>query len=79
MIILLKYINNEGSVFTFKTNLNALRYKLVNVDVANLNAGFKDLVSETNYVLQYVACVNNDKLLLNYLHDCRVKKQTSIL
>ena len=29
------YISNEGSVFTFKTNLNAPRYRLINIDFTN--------------------------------------------
>ena len=66
------YIANNDNIFVFKTNLNAPRYKLVSIDVNNLEAGFRDVVGEKEDVLQYVSCVNNDKLLLNYLHDCKV-------
>lgn len=66
------YVTNEGSVFTFKTNLKALKEKLVTVDLAKYESeGWKDLVAEKDDVLQGVYCINKNKLLLNYMHDCK--------
>jgi prolyl oligopeptidase len=66
------YITNEGSVFTFKTNLNALKYKLVQIDFDDDKCEWKDLVPEKEDVLQEVQCVDKTKLLTNYMHDCKV-------
>ena len=68
----LKYITNEESVFTFKTNLNAPKYKLVRVDLNDANLEWKDLIAEKEDVLESVKCVNHDRLLLNYMHHCKV-------
>lgn len=55
----------------FKTNLNALKYKLVSIDLSEANPKFKDFVPEKEDVLQDVSCVNKTKLLVNYMHDCK--------
>ncbi|CAH1772327.1 unnamed protein product [Owenia fusiformis] len=68
-----EYITNEGTVFTFKTNLNSPNYKLINIDFSNYNMEFwKDLVAEDkDDVLEWAGCVHQSKLILCYLHDVK--------
>lgn len=73
MQIIFQYITNDGPVFTFKTNLNALKYKLVNIDLSQENPQWADLVPEKEDVLETVRSINNNNLLLNYMHDCKVR------
>lgn len=69
------YITNVGSVFTFKTNLNASRYKVITIDVNNpQEENWKALVEEhAKDVLEWAACVNQDTLVLCYLRDVQNK------
>lgn len=69
---LLKFVTNEGTIFTFKTNYNAPKYKLVTVDLSHQNPKWRLLVAEKDDVLESVRCVNQTKLLLTYMHDCKV-------
>jgi prolyl oligopeptidase len=55
----------------FLTNLNAPKYKLVSIDLSEPNPQWKELVPEKEDVLQGADCVNKNKLLLNYMHDCK--------
>uniref|UniRef100_A0A8C9SQT0 Prolyl endopeptidase n=1 Tax=Scleropages formosus TaxID=113540 RepID=A0A8C9SQT0_SCLFO len=42
-----EYVTNEGTVFTFKTNLNAPRYRLIDIDFANPDmASWKELIPQ---------------------------------
>lgn len=68
------YVTNEGTVFTFKTNLNAPKYKLINIDLSKPEpADWMTLVDEhESDVLEVVCCVNGDKLILIYMHDVKV-------
>jgi len=66
------FITNVGSVFTFKSNHNAPRYKLLNIDLNDAQSGWKELVGESDKdVLEWAACVNQDKLITCYLRDVK--------
>lgn len=67
------YITNEGSVFTFRTNLEASRYRLINIDLQKPEqAQWSTLIPEhPKDVLGFVACVNQRHLLVNYVHDVK--------
>ncbi|GFO10341.1 prolyl endopeptidase [Plakobranchus ocellatus] len=68
-----EYVTNEGTVFTFKTNQNALNYKIINIDISKPEKEhWVELVPEDpEAVLEYTLCVNNDKLILIYLRDVK--------
>jgi len=69
------FIANEGDKFVFKTNKDAPRYKLISIAINNYNpANWKTLVDEHEKdVLEWSAAVNNDTLVLCYLHDVKNK------
>jgi len=68
-----EYITNEGSVFTFKTNLNSPNYKLINIDISNPDPeNWTSLVAEKSRdVLEWATCVHGNKLVLSYLSDVK--------
>ncbi|KAL5013132.1 hypothetical protein ScPMuIL_007402 [Solemya velum] len=68
-----EYITNEGTVFTFKTNLNSPRYKLINIDLSKPEMeNWTTLVTEDEKsVLEWAGVVNNNKLILCYLEDVK--------
>uniref|UniRef100_A0A8C8HC00 Prolyl endopeptidase n=1 Tax=Oncorhynchus tshawytscha TaxID=74940 RepID=A0A8C8HC00_ONCTS len=67
------YITNEGSVFTFRTNLDAPRYCLINIDLEKPDKDhWRTLLPQHDKdVLGTVACVNQHHLLVNYVHDVK--------
>ncbi|KAM6959435.1 prolyl endopeptidase isoform 1-T2 [Aplochiton taeniatus] len=67
------YVTNEGSVFTFHTNLEAPRSRLINIDLQNADmAQWKTLLPQHDKdVLGSVSCVNQRHLLVNYVHDVK--------
>lgn len=69
-----EYLTNEGTLFTFKTNLKAPNYKLIQIDFSKPEMEtWTTLVEETSSVLEWTACVNNNKLVMCYLEDVKNK------
>ena len=70
------YVTNEGTVFTFKSNLKAPKYKVLNIDFAKPEPEhWTTLIEEhADDVLEYVTCINKDKLIVIYMHDVKVRQ-----
>ncbi|KAI9145713.1 prolyl endopeptidase-like protein [Paraphysoderma sedebokerense] len=63
------YITNHGSIFYFKTNYEAPKYRIVKYDLANPSAGFVDVIPESKEVLEFAVPVDQDKLVVCHLRD----------
>lgn len=68
-----EYITNEGTVFTFKTNLKSPNYKLINIDFSSYEMEkWTTLVEEQKKdVLEWTACVHGNRLVLCYIEDVK--------
>ncbi|KAI9228529.1 MAG: prolyl endopeptidase, partial [Piptocephalis tieghemiana] len=66
------YLANDGPVFYFKTNKDAPRYKVVRYDLTHKDKGFEVVVPEHAVdVLDGASVVNEDNLVLTYMHDVK--------
>ncbi|XP_043940117.1 prolyl endopeptidase-like [Protopterus annectens] len=67
------YVTNEDTLFTFRTNLNSPRYKLINIDLKYPDPSqWKTLIPEHEKdVLDFASCVNQKYLVVDYLHDVK--------
>ncbi|XP_041811214.1 prolyl endopeptidase-like [Chelmon rostratus] len=67
------YVTNEGTVFTFRSNLDAPRYCVINIDIQKPDRQhWTTLIPQHDKdVLGFVSCVNQHHLLVNYLHDVK--------
>ncbi|GLJ04717.1 hypothetical protein SUGI_0001880, partial [Cryptomeria japonica] len=64
-------VANDDTIFTFRTNKKAPRYKLVRVDLRQPEF-WSDVVAESDRdVLDSVAAVNDNQLLVCYLNDVK--------
>uniref|UniRef100_H3A2M7 Prolyl endopeptidase n=1 Tax=Latimeria chalumnae TaxID=7897 RepID=H3A2M7_LATCH len=72
-----EYITNEGTVFTFKTNLNSPRYHLVNIDFSEPDPSkWKVLIPEhEKSVLVWIICSTNDLIVVCFCHTLKSLKQ----
>lgn len=66
-------INNEGEILFVRTNKDAENYKLVKIDLTNLqNPIWSDILPNTKNVLESVVLANN-KLVVSYMVDAHNK------
>ncbi|XP_048469072.1 prolyl endopeptidase-like [Rhincodon typus] len=67
------YITNEGPVFTFRTNLDAPRYRVLNINLEQpAPSQWKQLIPQhPKDVLDWATCVNYKYLVVNYLKDVK--------
>ncbi|XP_053302042.1 prolyl endopeptidase [Pleuronectes platessa] len=67
------YVTNEGTVFTFRSNLDSPRYCLMNIDIQKPDRQHWTILlpQHDKDVLGFVSCVNQHHLLVNYLHDVK--------
>eukprot|EP00250_Pteridium_aquilinum_P011102 c19838_g1_i2 orf=123-2585(+) len=64
-------VANDGTSFTFLTNRNAPKYKLVQVDLKNSDVWIDVILESHTDVLQSVRCVNERQLIVCYLSDVK--------
>ncbi|KAL5292418.1 PREP.2 family protein [Megaselia abdita] len=68
-----EFIANNGSKFYFRTNKNAPNYRIVEIDFENpAEENWKTVLQEHEKdVLDWAVCVNQDKVLVGYIHDVK--------
>lgn len=65
------YISNTGTEFTFLSNKDAPKYKIVRVDLESPET-WKDVIEESKKdVLESAVIVNGNRLLVSYLSDVK--------
>ncbi|XP_031123629.1 prolyl endopeptidase-like isoform X1 [Ipomoea triloba] len=65
------FVANDETVFTFRTNKNAPKYKLVRVDVKEPGSWCDVIQEHEKDVLESAVAVNNNQLVVNYLSDVK--------
>ena len=64
-----QFLGNDGTLFYFRTNHDAPRYRVIRVDVDSpAKANWKEILPQTDDVLESVSLVN-EKLVAHYLED----------
>ncbi|XP_060947593.1 prolyl endopeptidase [Limanda limanda] len=68
-----EYVTNEGTLFTFKTNLEAPRYRLINIDFAlPAQSSWKELIPQHDKdVIVFATCTYSSFLFVCFLHDVK--------
>jgi prolyl oligopeptidase len=72
------FIDNDGSIFWFRTNLDAPRGRAIAIDTSNLSSspgskeGWQEIIPQTEEVLEGVGLLNN-QFVAEYLKDARTQ------
>ncbi|TRY84476.1 hypothetical protein DNTS_035828 [Danionella cerebrum] len=68
-----EYVTNEGTVFTFKTNLDAPQYRLINIDFTKPSSSqWKELIPQHDKdVIVFATCTHSSFLFVCFLHDVK--------
>lgn len=68
-----EYVTNEDTVFTFKTNLEAPRYRLINIDFSSpAQSGWQELIPQHDKdVIVFATCTYSTFLFVCFLHDVK--------
>ncbi|KAF7656523.1 hypothetical protein LDENG_00039530 [Lucifuga dentata] len=68
-----EYVTNEDTLFTFKTNLDAPRYRLINIDFASPEQShWKELIPQHDKdVIVFATCTYSSFLFVCFLHDVK--------
>ncbi|XP_024991836.1 prolyl endopeptidase-like [Cynara cardunculus var. scolymus] len=64
-------ISNDDTIFTFLTNKNAPRYKLVRLDLKNPSIWTEILRESEKDVIESVLPINKNQMIVSYLKDCK--------
>ncbi len=65
------FFGNDGTLFYFRTNLDAPRYRVIGIDVQSpARSSWKEILPQSDDVLESVSLVN-EKLVAVYLEDAR--------
>ncbi|XP_071712041.1 uncharacterized protein [Rutidosis leptorrhynchoides] len=64
-------IANDDTVFTFLTNKDAPKYKLVRVDLNDPNVWTEIIPQADNDVLDTAVAVNGNQIVVSYMSDCK--------
>ncbi|KAJ3029317.1 hypothetical protein HDV00_009627 [Rhizophlyctis rosea] len=65
------YLTNEGTRFYFQTTLKAPKRRVVAYDLKEPEKGFVEIIPESKDVLNHVSVVDDNNLVLVYLHDVK--------
>ncbi|VFQ76377.1 unnamed protein product [Cuscuta campestris] len=66
-----EFVANDGTVFTFRTNKDAPKYKLVRSDIKEPGSWLDVIAEDEKDVLESAVAVNKNQLVVSYLRDVK--------